>query len=145
MHFQDVSQQSRFSCHYNMLYCSSNHYYVCLVNNVPYVKLISCSYEFMRRNLIFYRTEIHRLTGKVRPLSGSHKTLCLSNCHFQTLEMFKVCIAMVSFVALKCKRKSVLLQSRLVDESRKSTRFVNLNILSIRTSKIIFVICCALF
>lgn len=24
-----------------------------------------CSYEFMRKNLIFYRTEIHRLTGKV--------------------------------------------------------------------------------
>lgn len=24
------------------------------------------SYEFMRKNLIFYRTEIHRLTGKVR-------------------------------------------------------------------------------
>lgn len=23
------------------------------------------SYEFMRKNLIFYRTEIHRLTGKV--------------------------------------------------------------------------------
>lgn len=30
------------------------------------VILISCSYEFMRKNLIFYRTEIHRLTGKVR-------------------------------------------------------------------------------
>lgn len=28
--------------------------------------LISCSYEFMRKKLIFYRTEIHRRTGKVR-------------------------------------------------------------------------------
>ncbi|KAK5605286.1 Pleckstrin y domain-containing J member 1 [Crenichthys baileyi] len=26
--------------------------------------IIKASYEFMRRNLIFYRTEIHRLTGK---------------------------------------------------------------------------------
>lgn len=30
------------------------------------VVLMSCSYEFMRKTLIFYRTEIHRLTGKVR-------------------------------------------------------------------------------
>uniref|UniRef100_A0A8C6TW98 Pleckstrin homology domain-containing family J member 1 n=1 Tax=Neogobius melanostomus TaxID=47308 RepID=A0A8C6TW98_9GOBI len=26
--------------------------------------IIKASYEFMRRNLIFYRTEIHKLTGK---------------------------------------------------------------------------------
>ncbi|AWP04212.1 putative pleckstrin -likey domain-containing family J member 1 isoform 2 [Scophthalmus maximus] len=26
--------------------------------------IIKASYEFMRKNLIFYRTEIHRLTGK---------------------------------------------------------------------------------
>lgn len=29
----------------------------------------SCSYEFMRKNLIFYRSEIHRLTGKVKDKS----------------------------------------------------------------------------
>lgn len=28
--------------------------------------ILSYSYEFMRKNLIFYRTEIQRLTGKVR-------------------------------------------------------------------------------
>lgn len=39
--------------------------------------LISCSYEFMRKNLIFYRTEIHRLTGKVRFIRecGTRKAL----------------------------------------------------------------------
>lgn len=32
--------------------------------------ILSHSYEFMRKNLIFYRTEIHRLTGKVRLILG---------------------------------------------------------------------------
>ncbi|TRY55916.1 hypothetical protein DNTS_001752 [Danionella cerebrum] len=31
--------------------------------------IVKASYEFMRRNLIYYRTEIHRLTGKVRSFS----------------------------------------------------------------------------
>ena len=58
--------------------------------------LFSCSYEFMRRNLIFYRTEIHRLTGKVRLLAA----VCQPKCHtdvaayhrFHTMKMYTVWI-----------------------------------------------------
>uniref|UniRef100_A0AAX7TMC3 Pleckstrin homology domain-containing family J member 1 n=1 Tax=Astatotilapia calliptera TaxID=8154 RepID=A0AAX7TMC3_ASTCA len=40
--------------------------------------IIKASYEFMRKNLIFYRTEIHRLTGKVRPLAAARQC---AKCH----------------------------------------------------------------
>lgn len=68
-------------CHYQgqvayvlFLSIKRQHVQVCMVHlsvsGTPLcyglVILISCSYEFMRKNLIFYRTEIHRLTGKVR-------------------------------------------------------------------------------
>ncbi len=42
----------------------SHHAVRLLLNNSD--ALLSHSYEFMRKNLIHYRTEIHRLTGEVR-------------------------------------------------------------------------------
>lgn len=62
-------------CYYKSQVCNFFHFTLCMhLTLVAYCYKIfhtrfSCSYEFMRKNLIFYRSEIHRLTGKVKDKS----------------------------------------------------------------------------